>query len=66
MLLNKYCFFAGTYWLFTAIALIAWVFFALTLPETKGKRLEEVEELFSKPWCRCGKDDQYLSLESTN
>ena len=26
----------------------------LTVPETQGKKLEEVEELFSRPLCSCG------------
>lgn len=31
---------------------IAIIFIWVVLPETKGKSLEEVEQLFSKPWCK--------------
>ena len=34
---------AGTFWLYGAIAVAAWVFFYLLLPETKGKSLEQIE-----------------------
>ena len=34
---------AGTFWLYGAIAVAAWVFFYLPVPETKGKSLEQIE-----------------------
>jgi len=34
---------AGTFWLYGAIAIAAWVFFYLLVPETKGKSLEQIE-----------------------
>jgi SP family galactose:H+ symporter-like MFS transporter len=34
---------AGTFWLYGVIAVGAWVFFYLRVPETKGKTLEQVE-----------------------
>jgi SP family galactose:H+ symporter-like MFS transporter len=34
---------AGTFWLYGAIAVAAWVFFYLLVPETKGKSLEQIE-----------------------
>jgi SP family galactose:H+ symporter-like MFS transporter len=34
---------AGTFWLYGVIAVGAWVFFSLRVPETKGKTLEQVE-----------------------
>jgi len=36
----------GVFWLFGSIGVIGLVGFALTLPETKGKSLEEIQELF--------------------
>jgi sugar porter (SP) family MFS transporter len=35
---------AGTFWIYSAICLIGFVFIALKLPETKGKSLEEIEK----------------------
>jgi len=35
---------AGTFWLYGVIAIGAWVFFYLLVPETKGKTLEQIEE----------------------
>eukprot|EP00930_Biecheleria_cincta_P103358 TRINITY_DN95318_c0_g1_i1.p1 TRINITY_DN95318_c0_g1~~TRINITY_DN95318_c0_g1_i1.p1 ORF type:complete len:106 (-),score=9.40 TRINITY_DN95318_c0_g1_i1:67-384(-) len=37
----------GVFWLFGIIGLIGLVGFAFTLPETKGKSLEEISELFN-------------------
>ncbi|MDQ2945881.1 MAG: sugar porter family MFS transporter, partial [Acidobacteriota bacterium] len=34
---------AGTFWLYGVIAVGAWVFFYLLVPETKGKTLEQIE-----------------------
>jgi SP family galactose:H+ symporter-like MFS transporter len=34
---------AGTFWLYGVIAIGAWVFFYLLVPETKGKTLEQIE-----------------------
>ncbi|MEO9148342.1 MAG: sugar porter family MFS transporter [Burkholderiaceae bacterium] len=34
---------AGTFWLYGVIAVGAWVFFYLQVPETKGKTLEQIE-----------------------
>ncbi|PIN24145.1 putative transporter (major facilitator superfamily) [Handroanthus impetiginosus] len=38
----------GAFYLFAAVAVLAWCFVYFCLPETKGRRLEEMEELFSK------------------
>lgn len=34
---------AGTFWLYGVVAVAAWVFFYLQVPETKGKTLEQIE-----------------------
>lgn len=61
-----FCLFPGTYWLFVGIASVAFVFFLVLLPETKGTRLEDVEELFAKPWCVCGETDKSRKANSTS
>ena len=38
--------FIATFWLYFVICLVGLVFVILMLPETKGKTLEEVQELF--------------------
>ncbi len=45
--------FQGAFYLYTAIAIVAFVLFYVILPETKGKSLEEMDQLFSKPVCQC-------------
>ena len=44
-----YVFCSGVFWLYSGFALVGIILFALCLPETKGKQLEEVEQLFSDP-----------------
>lgn len=38
----------GAFFLFSGISVLAWLFFYFCLPETKGKSLEEMEELFAR------------------
>lgn len=38
----------GSFFLFAGIGVLAWLFFYFFLPETKGRSLEEMEELFTK------------------
>ncbi|KAK4490595.1 hypothetical protein RD792_001280 [Penstemon davidsonii] len=38
----------GAFYLFAGVAVMAWFFVYFCLPETKGRSLEEMEELFSK------------------
>ncbi|KAI3451720.1 hypothetical protein Pfo_008385 [Paulownia fortunei] len=38
----------GAFYLFASVAVVAWFFVFFCLPETKGRRLEEMEEVFSK------------------
>jgi len=45
----------GTWYLYAGFSLLAIIFFTFTLPETKGKTLEEMEELFSKPLWKLGR-----------
>ena len=41
----------GTFWLYTGISILGWLFIFLLLPETKGRTLEQVEGLFQRPLC---------------
>lgn len=42
--------FAGTFWIYLGFSTAGLFFLILTLPETKGKTLEEIEGIFAKPW----------------
>lgn len=44
---------SGTYWLYAGISVLGISVFTMIVPETKGKSLEEIEQLFSKGWCHC-------------
>jgi len=39
----------GAFWLYAAITAVGWVWLYCYMPETKGKALEEIEELFAHP-----------------
>ena len=49
--LTRYLTRYGAFWLYTGIAICSWIFLFLMLPETKGRTLEQVEELFQRPLC---------------
>ncbi len=40
----------GTFYLYTGIACLGFVLFAWILPETKGKTLEDMQQIFERPW----------------
>jgi len=44
-LLNKWAGASGTFWMFGAICLFGFIFMKRYLPETKGRTLEEIEEI---------------------
>ncbi len=53
--------FQGAFLLYMGVAFLGFLIFLWILPETKGKTLEEVEELFKKPYpspFACGKGDK--------
>lgn len=41
----------GAFLIYAVFALLGLIFVYVLVPETKGKRLEEVQKLFEKPWC---------------
>lgn len=47
-LLNKSLGAAGTFWVYSGICLLGFIFILLKLPETKGKSLEKIEEILLK------------------
>ncbi|XP_022243162.1 proton myo-inositol cotransporter-like [Limulus polyphemus] len=40
----------GTFWCHMSFAVLGWIYLFLMLPETKGKPLEHVGDLFAHPW----------------
>ncbi|KAJ0973646.1 hypothetical protein J5N97_015611 [Dioscorea zingiberensis] len=42
----------GSFFLFAGLAVLAWLFFFFFFPETRGRSLEEMEEVFSNGSCR--------------
>jgi len=47
-LLNKSLGAAGTFWVYSGICLLGFIFILIKLPETKGKSLEEIEKILTK------------------
>ncbi|XP_072978910.1 probable polyol transporter 6 [Typha angustifolia] len=41
----------GAFFMFAGIAILAWIFFFFCCPETRGRPLEDMEEVFSTGWC---------------
>ncbi|XP_051546324.1 solute carrier family 2 member 13b isoform X2 [Myxocyprinus asiaticus] len=50
----QYLTYHGAFFLYTALALLGFVFLMGCMPETKGLRLEEIESLFGRKLCHCG------------
>jgi hypothetical protein len=60
--------FQGAYYLYATVGLAALGFFYWVLPETKGQRLEDIEELFSRPWLSAQRPSapaKYQSIRSS-
>ncbi|KAL5557260.1 hypothetical protein UlMin_039496 [Ulmus minor] len=54
----------GAFFLFSGIACLAWAFFYFFLPETRGRSLEEMEELFSRNSKPRGRDLEIQQIRS--
>ncbi|XP_033646843.1 proton myo-inositol cotransporter-like isoform X1 [Asterias rubens] len=55
----------GTFFMYSGIAVVGLVLIYWLLPETKGRPLEEVIDVFKKPWCCAGQystDSPYSPL----
>lgn len=48
----------GTFWLFTAITIVGGIWVWFFLPETAGRSLESMDELFKLPWNKIGRYGQ--------
>lgn len=44
----------GAFYLYTSFAFFGIIFFSLFVPETKGKSLEDIQNVFKKSWITCG------------
>lgn len=51
----------GTFWLFAAVTLISLAYVWFFVPETAGKSLEGMDELFSLPWYTIGRKGAKLT-----
>lgn len=45
----------GTFWFFTAITVLGGVWAWFFIPETSGRSLESMDELFKLPWYKIGR-----------
>ncbi|XP_035281067.1 proton myo-inositol cotransporter-like isoform X2 [Anguilla anguilla] len=53
----QYLTYYGAFFLYAGLALLGFIFIYGCLPETKGRRLEEIEALFESQLCTCGASD---------
>uniref|UniRef100_A0A4W5NTD2 Proton myo-inositol cotransporter n=1 Tax=Hucho hucho TaxID=62062 RepID=A0A4W5NTD2_9TELE len=63
----------GAFFLYSSLALLGFFFIYGCLPETKGRRLEEIESLFDNQLCSCGATDsdedrqvEYIRVKGSN
>lgn len=64
---------AGAFFLYAGFAAVGLLFIYGCLPETKGKKLEEIESLFDNRLCTCGASDsdegryiEYIRVKGSN
>ncbi|XP_065130830.1 proton myo-inositol cotransporter [Paramisgurnus dabryanus] len=69
----QYLTYYGAFFLYSSFALIGFFFIYGCLPETKGRRLEEIESLFENQLCSCGISDsdedrqvEYIRVKGSN
>uniref|UniRef100_A0A8C5D5C3 Major facilitator superfamily (MFS) profile domain-containing protein n=1 Tax=Gouania willdenowi TaxID=441366 RepID=A0A8C5D5C3_GOUWI len=71
--LAQYLTYYGVFFLYSTLALLGSVFIFGVLPETKSRRLEEIEALFENQLCSCGASDsdegrqvEYIRVKGSN
>ncbi|XP_020787241.1 proton myo-inositol cotransporter [Boleophthalmus pectinirostris] len=71
--LAQYLTYYGAFFLYSSMALLGLIFIFGCLPETKGRRLEEIEALFENQLCSCGVSDsdearqvEYIRVKGSN
>ncbi|KAJ4924673.1 hypothetical protein JOQ06_003625 [Pogonophryne albipinna] len=71
--LAQYFTYYGAFFLYSSMALLGFFFIYGCLPETKGRRLEEIEALFENQLCSCGASDsdearqvEYIRVKGSN
>uniref|UniRef100_A0A8D0AXH8 Proton myo-inositol cotransporter n=1 Tax=Salvator merianae TaxID=96440 RepID=A0A8D0AXH8_SALMN len=69
----EYLTYYGAFFLYAGFAFVGLIFLYGCLPETKGKRLEEIECLFENALCTCGVSDsddgryiEYIRVKGSN
>ncbi|XP_046878458.1 proton myo-inositol cotransporter-like [Hypomesus transpacificus] len=69
----QYLTYYGAFFLYSAMAWLGFIFIYGCLPETKGRRLEEIESLFDSRLCSCGVTEsdegrqvEYIRVKGSN
>ncbi|XP_045152328.1 proton myo-inositol cotransporter [Echinops telfairi] len=69
----EYLTYYGAFFLYAGLAAVGLLFIYGCLPETKGKKLEEIESLFDNRLCTCGTSDsdegryiEYIRVKGSN
>ncbi|KAG8439903.1 hypothetical protein GDO86_005896 [Hymenochirus boettgeri] len=69
----EYLTYYGAFFLYAGFAFVGLIFIYGCLPETKGKKLEEIESLFENRLCTCGASDsdegryiEYIRVKGSN
>ncbi|KAM9824140.1 proton myo-inositol cotransporter-like [Neosynchiropus ocellatus] len=71
--LAQYFTYYGAFFLYSSLAFLGFIFIYGCLPETKSRRLEEIEALFENQLCSCGASDsdegrqvEYIRVKGSN